>query len=447
MIMSKIKIQDSINIKHHSDSNTSLVNAIWGQAPSARYERIASKFRPIFEKIKLTRYEREKNHQLAFEQIQWLKDSGFTRLRLDKEFNGEAVTLPELFALLIELASADANLPQILRVHFGFVEDLLLNRDQPFHQDWIRRVAQGEIIGSAWSEGGKESIYEFNTRIHLDSQGNWVLNGEKYYTTGSLYADWVDVGVTHLDGQSASVLVSRKANGVEIVDDWNGFGQVLTASGSAKFNQVIIDPDHIFIDSGRFKYSAAFYQLLQLAIITGLTRASSYEVAELVQKRSRNYTHSNANFVRDDPQILQIVGKTRGAAYTAGAIVEKNAQALQRAFEASFQSDEQYEFDQNAIAELEVAQSQTIITQLALDASTSIFDALGASATDKKYDLDRFWRNIRTLASHNPRIYKDRIVGDFAVNGTLPPYQWRIGTVDQNIGLHKKQDEDKTSLA
>ena len=41
--------------------------------------------------------------------------------------------------------------------------------------------------------------------------------------------------------------------------------------------------------------------------------------------------------------------------------------------------------------------------------------------------LDRHWRNARTLASHNPRIYKHRIIGDFAVNGTPPPYQWRIG--------------------
>ena len=39
----------------------------------------------------------------------------------------------------------------------------------------------------------------------------------------------------------------------------------------------------------------------------------------------------------------------------------------------------------------------------------------------------RYRRNARTLASHNPRIYKDRIVGDFAVNGTIPPPQWRIG--------------------
>ena len=39
---------------------------------------------------------------------------------------------------------------------------------------------------------------------------------------------------------------------------------------------------------------------------------------------------------------------------------------------------------------------------------------------------------MRTLSSHNPRIYKDRIVCDFSVNGTLPPYQWRIGKAEQN---------------
>ena len=39
--------------------------------------------------------------------------------------------------------------------------------------------------------------------------------------------------------------------------------------------------------------------------------------------------------------------------------------------------------------------------------------------------MSRRWRNARTRASHNPCIYKDRIVGDYA--GTNPPYQWRVG--------------------
>jgi alkylation response protein AidB-like acyl-CoA dehydrogenase len=55
------------------------------------------------------------------------------------------------------------------------------------------------------------------------------------------------------------------------------------------------------------------------------------------------------------------------------------------------------------------------------------FGGRSASATKFPLALDRHWRNARTLASHNPRIYKERIVGDYAVNGTPPPYQWRIG--------------------
>ncbi|NNH76436.1 monooxygenase [Acinetobacter sp. ANC 5380] len=419
-------LQQSTQLKHRP-SHDSLIFQVWGQDPSARYNELASQFRPIFDKIKSTINEREKKHILPFEQLQWLKDSGFTRLRLPKSHNGFDATIPELFALLIELAQADANLPQALRVHFGFTEDVLLSPNHKFKEVWLQRIGNGETVGSAWSEGGKESIGQFSTRLSKAADGKILLNGKKYYTTGSLYAEWIDVGISDLDGNSASILIPRNSEGVNVIDDWNGFGQVLTASGTAVFENVEINPKNVLPDESRFKYSAGFYQLIQLSIIAGLTRAATYDLSNLVEKRTRNYTHANSIHVRHDPQILQVVGKIRGAAYTASAIIEKNAQALQRAYESAFGSNEAVEADQNAIAELEIAQSQTIITDLALNASTIIFDALGASATDKNLSLDRYWRNVRTLASHNPRIYKDRIVGDFSVNGTLPPYQWRIG--------------------
>ena len=416
-------------LKHQLSQESSSIYQGWGQGPSSRYDELAENFRPIFNKIRTSTNEREKMHTLPFEQLQWLKDVGFTRLRLPKSHNGFDATIPELFALLIELAQADANLPQALRVHFGFTEDILLLADSDYKRLWLKRIGQGQIVGSAWSEGGKESIGKFSTHLSKTAEGRVVLNGRKYYTTGSLYAEWIDVGITDLEGNSASIIIPRHAEGVDVIDDWNGFGQVLTASGTTIFSNVEVDPADVLPDDDRFKYSAGFYQLIQLSIITGLTRSAAYDVSKAVEKRTRNYSHANSTHVRHDPQILQIVGKIRGAAYTSGAIIEKNAQALQRAYDSAFLNNPAEEADQNAIAELEIAQSQTIISDLALNASTIIFDALGASATDKDLALDRYWRNIRTLASHNPRIYKDRIVGDFSVNGTLPPYQWRIGQV------------------
>ncbi len=81
----------------------------------------------------------------------------------------------------------------------------------------------------------------------------------------------------------------------------------------------------------------------------------------------------------------------------------------------------------NAIADIEVSQSVTVVSNLILDATTVLFDALGASAAKRGHGLDRYWRNARTITSHNPRIYRDRLVGDFAVNGHAPPTRYGVG--------------------
>jgi alkylation response protein AidB-like acyl-CoA dehydrogenase len=214
---------------------------------------------------------------------------------------------------------------------------------------------------------------------------------------------------------------------VEVVDDWNGFGQILTVSGTATFTNVAVDPRHVVPDEERPPYFPAFFQLVHLATLAGIARAAATDVAKLVARRRRTYSHANGPASAQDPQVLAVVGRVRGAAYAAGAIVLQNARAVQRAFEARLSEDTAAEESAVATAELELCQSLPVLSSLVLDATTLLFDALGASATSKELGLDRYWRNARTLASHNPRIYKDRIVGDFAVNGTPPPPQWRIG--------------------
>jgi len=400
------------------------IDAAWGAGPTAHAERLSERFRPVFARIGQGAIARELNRELPVEQIQWLKDSGFTALRVPLDYGGSGITLPELFNLLIELGEADSNLVQAIRGHMGFVEGLLTTVDTARRERWLRRVGRGDIVGPAWSEVGDARQTDFGTRVQHEGD-HWVLNGSKFYTTGSLYSDWIDVGVSAPDGQSGGAVINRHAKGVSVVDDWNGFGQTLTASGTAHFDNVRVEIEDIEFDS-RFRYATGFFQLFHFAALAGIGRALSGEVARHVASRTRTYSTGNGPRAALDPQILQVVGQLRGAAYTSGAIVLKNAEALQRAFDSG-DDDEAAQLHANAIAELEVAQSQTVIIDLILNASTRLFDALGASATLQPLALDRFWRNARTLSSHNPRIYKDRIVGDYAVNGTLPPYQWRIG--------------------
>jgi alkylation response protein AidB-like acyl-CoA dehydrogenase len=396
----------------------------WGAGPSSRYDALAARFRPLFESFREGATRRDRDRRLPFDEFDQLKRAGFGALRVPAADGGAGTSLPELFALLIELSEAESNLTQALRAHFGFTEDVLNSNDASRRDRWLGRIGRGDMFGGAWSEVGDAKLAAFSTRV--SGSGNDLrLDGTKYYTTGSLFADWIDVGATDAAGEGIGVIVARRASGVEILDDWDGIGQTLTASGTAIFTRAPVEAADITKADTRFGYAPAFFQLVQLAAIAGIGRALANELAHAVARRARTYTHAAAARSSADPQVLEVVGRVRAAAYAAGAIVLKVAEALQRA--ADLRDNSETFVKAVNIAELESAQAQSVVIDLVLQASTNAFDALGASAVKRDAGLDRHWRNARTLASHNPRIYKDRIVGDYAVNGTPPPAQWRVG--------------------
>lgn len=406
---------------------SSLINAISGlYAPSARYDALARHFRPIFARIRDGAIAREVEGKRPYEPIAWLRDARFGALRVPEEEGGFGASLPDLFALLAELAEADSNLTQALRNHFGFAEDTVGSPRDERRAHWIRHLAAGDLFGGAWTETGGATVGWFDTRIERTGTG-WSLTGRKYYTTGSLFADWIDVVGTGPDGEATSVVVRAQGPGVAIADDWDGFGQQLTASGTAVFDgaEAIGAP---LPTSVRFAYGPAFFQAVHLATLTGIARAAADEASRAVRARTRTYSHAAGPRPSSDPQVLQVVGRGHSHAYAAGAITLKAAEAVQRAFEARVTALPEAEAHAiNVVAEIESAQAQVVVTSLVLDAATILFDALGASASRRPLALDRHWRNARTISSHNPRIYKGRIVGDFAVNGTEPPFQWKIG--------------------
>ena len=395
------------------------------------YEALAARFRPIFARIAEGAIERERSRTLPFEPIQWLKHAGFGAVRVPVEFGGAGASLPQLFQLLIELAAADSNVTQALRGHFAFVEDRLNAQAFSPQNAWFERFVAGELVGNAWTEVGDVKIGQVITRISRQGE-QWVANGTKFYSTGSLFADWIDL-YAQRDDTGADVIAAVRVQqpGVRQSDDWDGFGQRTTGSGTSVFENAVVEDDHLIDFSTRFKYQTAFYQLTLLAVLVGSGQAAVREVAEQVRVRARVFSHGNTAAVRDDAQVQQVVGKASAQVYTAEAAALRAAEASQRAYVAHFAKDAQAERAANIAAELESAQAQVVIAELVLRATSDLFNALGASAARTSLQLDRHWRNARTAASHNPLIYKERIVGDWEINGTEPPYVWQIGSGGQ----------------
>ncbi|MBT0719711.1 monooxygenase [Rosenbergiella collisarenosi] len=395
------------------------------QHPS--FQQLANQFRPLFAQIAQGTVQRERDRELPYQPLAWLKAAKFGTLRIPVEQGGYGVSLPQLFILLTELAEADSNLPQALRAHFAFVEDLLNQPDTELRRRWFARFIDGELVGSGWTEVGDVKVGEVITKVTPQSDG-WWLNGEKFYSTGALYADWIDVYAQREDdGSDVIALVNVHQSGVEREDDWDGFGQRLTGSGTTRFIQAKVEQAHVYPFSQRFRYQTAFYQQVLLSALAGISKALTRDASAAVAARQRVYSHGNANLVRHDAQVLQVVGQLASWSYAVEATVDRASQALEYAFTVHDSGDEELIQQANIAAEVEVAKAQVIATEWVLRGASELFNALGASDTRLSKALDRHWRNARTLSSHNPVIYKIRNIGDWHVNKNTPTFIWQIG--------------------
>lgn len=406
---------------------------------------LRERFAPVFARIAEGAVRRERERILPREQIGWLRDAGFAAVRVPAALGGSGATLVQLFELLIDLAAADSNIPQSLRVHFRFVEDKLGAPDAPDSAEWLRRVAGGTLIGGAHSETGDSVRGTVGTTVRRQD-GKLLLSGTKYYSTGSLYADVIAVAALDENGERVTVTIPADRPGVERVDDWAGFGQRLTASGTTVFTDVEVRPAEVapIIDGTARTSATAFLQLVQLAGLAGIARRAADDVADFVRRRRRTYGHGQADLAARDPLIQQVVGRVDAAAFAARATVLAAAASLEKAAAAgpAGASEETGAAaatgasagdvtggparapgrigDVFSAAEADVYRAQSAVIDLVLRATTELFEVGGASATDQSLALDRHWRNARTLAQHNPLIYKQQMVGDYLLNGTAP---------------------------
>jgi alkylation response protein AidB-like acyl-CoA dehydrogenase len=395
------------------------VSATYLQPPTADDTELEAHFRPVFAEIAEGSRDRERHRVFPHDEVGRLNDVGFGTLRIPAESGGFGASLEQTFLLLAQLAEADANVSHIWRNHLAFVEDRLNAPRSETNDVWIKRFLAGAFIGGGWTEANNLTLANLATTVTAEDD-HWVVSGAKYYATGSLYADWLDVLGRGADGELLTALVRADDSGVTLVDDWRGFGQRTTASGTARYQAVRADVGDVFPAAERFGYQSHFYQIAMLSVLTGITRAALRDGSSALVDRKRNYPQGLSDVPSADAQLLQVIGEVSADAFGAEAALSRSARTLDRVVEGLLVTDDGQARRRLIDADVAITQAQLVIISAALRATTTIFDALGASGVSEELALDRHWRNARTLASHNPRVYKARILGDWLINGKDP---------------------------
>ncbi|MEV8516087.1 acyl-CoA dehydrogenase family protein [Dactylosporangium sp. NPDC051484] len=382
--------------------------------PADRLRSVSDRLRPILVDIAEGAVEREIQRELPYAAVESLRAAGFASLRVPVEQGGGGLSFTELIDVLIELARADSNLPQLLRGHIGFVEHVLATPKMPARDFWISQLVTGALIGNAVSER-TGNLSEPDTRIVRAGDG-WTITGTKYYSTGSIFADWIFAN-GFADGRYATALVPARSPEVRRDDDWDGFGQRLTGSGTTVFADAPVQADHVALaPTGLLPLNTrpAIFQLVLLATLAGIAQAVRDDAVAFVRQRSRSGHGALVELPRYDPQIQQVVGEIAGYAHAATAAVHESARAIEK-LQVLEQRESATDADY-AAADAAVFLSQGPVIDLTLRAATELFRACGASATSQSRALDRHWRNARTIATHNPEVFRARALGNHLLN-------------------------------
>lgn len=368
--------------------------------------------------------DRDALRELPAEGLRRLAASGLQGITVPAEHGGPglgAVSVTEVTRLL---AVGDPNVAQVPHSHFVYVNALRHTGTPAQRERLYAAVLAGRRFGNAQSEKGTKHARDFRaTLLPTDEPGVWRLDGEKAYATGALLADVVPV-LAHLDvdGPLHVAWVDRDADGLTVVDDWDGLGQRTTASGSVRLEGVrvhedLLTPWHLTF-SGPQVYGA-FAQVLHAAIDAGIARAALADAAAFVTTSSRPAADAGVERAAEDPLVVQAFGQLELLVRGAEALLREGAAAVDAA-EADLTAETA------GAASLAVAAARAATTQAALEASTRLFEVAGTRSALAGLNLDRHWRNARTHTLHDPAAWKVQHLGRFAVEGTLPPSHGQI---------------------
>jgi SfnB family sulfur acquisition oxidoreductase len=360
--------------------------------------------------------QRDQQRSLPHHELDSLSQSGLLGITVPSDYGGIDVSNSVLAEVTAILSEADGSIGQIPQNHFYILEALRVDGTEEQKRFFFGRALAGDRFGNALSERGTKTVGHYNTRLTRDGIG-YRINGRKFYSTGVIFADWITVFALDEDDRLTMSFVQRGTAGIEIIDDWDGFGQRTTGSGTTVLDSVYVQADAVVLHHKGFERPTTIGsvgQIIHAGIDLGIARAAFAEMIDFVKTRSRPWTNSGVDKASDDPLTIAKVGDLAIRIEAATALVERAGLKVDI---AQIDTTEEHVI----AATLSVAAAKVLTSEIALDASNALFELAGTASTSNGLNLDRHWRNARTHTLHDPVRWKYHVVGNYHLNGATPP--------------------------
>jgi SfnB family sulfur acquisition oxidoreductase len=404
-------------------------------------EQALERVSAVREQIAAGAAERDRRRELPAAEIELLSAQGLLAITVPREYGGADVKLETLARVIAAIASADPNVAQIPQSHFVYLE-LVRQLGTPVQRELVfGEVLDGRRLANAQSEAGSKTVADIRTRLSGNGVEGYVLDGEKFYCTGSLLAHWLTVLAKDDHGRTQVAIIPADTHGVTIVDDWAGMGQRTTASGTVKLDRVGVAADMVVPHHRMFERPQVYgarAQLIHTAIDVGIAAGALEDACELVRTASRPWFEAGVERASDDPLLIQRVGELAIGVRAAQALLGEAARTIDQVERdgvdrnggvdrvGGVDRDGSLSEDDAARASIAVAAAKAFADRVSVESASALFELAGTRSAANDLNLHRHWRNARTHTLHDPVRWKLQHIGRYTLNGIFPPQHGQV---------------------
>jgi alkylation response protein AidB-like acyl-CoA dehydrogenase len=355
-----------------------------------------------------------------------LRESGIGALGVPAEFGGVGSGHRATLEVQVRLGMADSALAQVFKIHDELVREIFAYCPDGLKAPLAERIVTGgHLVGLAVAEAGKRVDDPWASTVlpAPDGSGDFVLDGTKIYTTGAAEADEIAVWAFNptvpgidtnpLLGFQLS-LVPRDTAGVTVHRDWDAMGQRATDSGTITFAGVRLPAAARASEPGRapLPQNAVRYQAGFAAVLVGIGLGAVAAAVPFVAGTSRPWPSAGVTSAADDPMVRRLCGELvadLAAAYHATMATGDLLDAFERG-----------EISRTELA-VPIYAAKASASRAAVRATSEIHALMGTRSATRAAGFDRWWRNARTLALHDPVDWKHEELGRHVLTGWDPP--------------------------
>jgi alkylation response protein AidB-like acyl-CoA dehydrogenase len=369
-------------------------------------KKLLSKTAELAKEFSITADYYDREGSFPFKHFDRLKEEGFLKLTIPKQFGGNGASLYEFLLVQEKIAQGDAATALSLGWHLGLM--MHLNETQKWDINMFERickeiVSDNKLMNSAATEpnsgsparGGKPET------IASKKDKKWVINGKKIFTSLAPALDYFIVPATIEEtGEIGDFLISKSQEGLSIEETWDTLGMRGTRSDDLILKDVELPIEALVEKKQKREKPLAQGWLLHIpACYSGIAIAARNEAVTF----SKNYQPTSLPYpIKDVPEVRRKVAEMDIKLTTARTLMYSIAEK----WDATPSERANLAYD--------LAVAKTIVTNTAVEVVDLAMRIVGGQSLFRSNALQRHYRDVRA-GLHNPpsdditvKIFADR---------------------------------------